>query len=246
MIKFFRQIRQQLVTENKFSKYLLYAIGEIVLVVIGILIALQINNSNENRKNRIREMSYLENLKVDIKSDSIFYERTWLKNGSKKIAALIKAKDYYKTKVIPNDTLQFLNDISFGGIYGVGRFISNNRTFKELVSTGNISLISDEVIRKHIGDYYLGQDFSVQYAANLQSGYADYLNSIKVFNPKFPNTINRSEIPMMLKMMQRDEFYLLINKELTYAYSYINRVEGYKKDSHHLYTEIEAYLNQKR
>ena len=50
MIKFFRHIRQRLVSENKFSKYLLYAIGEIVLVVIGILIAIQINNKNEENK----------------------------------------------------------------------------------------------------------------------------------------------------------------------------------------------------
>ncbi|MEM6516972.1 MAG: DUF6090 family protein, partial [Bacteroidota bacterium] len=50
MIKFFRNIRKTLLTENRFNKYLLYAIGEIVLVVIGILIALQINNWNENRK----------------------------------------------------------------------------------------------------------------------------------------------------------------------------------------------------
>ena len=46
MIKFFRKIRQRLLTENKFSKYLLYAIGEIILVVVGILIALKINNWN--------------------------------------------------------------------------------------------------------------------------------------------------------------------------------------------------------
>ena len=50
MIKFFRKIRQNLLMENKTSKYFKYAIGEIVLVVIGILIALQINNWNENRK----------------------------------------------------------------------------------------------------------------------------------------------------------------------------------------------------
>ena len=50
MIKFFRHIRQNLIMENKTSKYLKYAIGEIILVVIGILIALQVNNWNENRK----------------------------------------------------------------------------------------------------------------------------------------------------------------------------------------------------
>ena len=54
MIKFFRKIRQRLLTENKFSKYLLYAIGEIILVVIGILIALQVNNYNEAKKQEIK------------------------------------------------------------------------------------------------------------------------------------------------------------------------------------------------
>ena len=66
MIKFFRKIRQRLLSENKFSKYLLYAIGEIMLVVIGILIALQINNSSEARKERTIEINYLKNLKADL------------------------------------------------------------------------------------------------------------------------------------------------------------------------------------
>ena len=50
MIKFFRKIRQRFLKENKFSKYLIYAFGEILLIVIGILIALNVNNSNENQK----------------------------------------------------------------------------------------------------------------------------------------------------------------------------------------------------
>ena len=54
MIKFFRKIRQKMLTENKFSKYLIYAIGEIILVVIGILIALSINTWNERRVNNIK------------------------------------------------------------------------------------------------------------------------------------------------------------------------------------------------
>ena len=72
MIKFFRKIRQKLLTENKFSKYFLYAIGEIVLVVIGILIALQINNLNESKKDRIKEIEILhdlaENLDINIRT----------------------------------------------------------------------------------------------------------------------------------------------------------------------------------
>lgn len=60
MIKFFRTIRQNLLSEGKTGKYLKYAIGEIILVVIGILIALQINNWNEERKQlEIRDSYYL-------------------------------------------------------------------------------------------------------------------------------------------------------------------------------------------
>ena len=62
MIKFFRKIRQKLLSENKFSKYLLYAIVEIVLVVIGILIALQINNWNAEQKMGKEEIGILNNL----------------------------------------------------------------------------------------------------------------------------------------------------------------------------------------
>ena len=63
MIKFFRQIRFDLMEKNKTGKYLKYAIGEIVLVVIGILIALQINNWNENRKDTIAESNILQDIK---------------------------------------------------------------------------------------------------------------------------------------------------------------------------------------
>ncbi|NNC35807.1 MAG: hypothetical protein HKO09_13100, partial [Croceitalea sp.] len=65
MIKFYRQIRYNLMETGKTGKYLKYAIGEIILVVIGILIALQINNWNEQRKDRIREQIILNNLKSD-------------------------------------------------------------------------------------------------------------------------------------------------------------------------------------
>ena len=69
MIKFFRHIKRKLISENKFSKYLLYAVGEIILVVIGILIALQINNANEISKEKQQAIKYEQNIISELQSD---------------------------------------------------------------------------------------------------------------------------------------------------------------------------------
>ena len=66
MINFFRRIRKKMADDNKPMKYARYAIGEILLVVIGILIALQINNWNEDLKTRNKELTYLESIKTDL------------------------------------------------------------------------------------------------------------------------------------------------------------------------------------
>ncbi|RRQ48124.1 hypothetical protein DZC72_10375 [Maribacter algicola] len=245
MIKFFRKIRQNLLEEGKTSKYLKYAIGEIVLVVIGILIALQINNWNEERKSKNLEISYLKNLKEDVKSDSLYFERSWFTNVGKKIEGLTKAKNYYLDGIVPLDTISFINDISYGGIYGIGTITPNSRTYKELVSTGNISLITNQDIREQIVDYYLNIDFLSSYASNLQSGYPHFINSYKVYNPKSRDNINSDEIPILLKKMRKDEFYELTNRELTYVYSTLSRLERLKKESSLLYHKIEEYLKNK-
>lgn len=69
MIKFFRKIRQRLLVENRFNKYLLYASGEIILVVIGILIALQINNKNEAKNNKELFIKILKEVRKDLETD---------------------------------------------------------------------------------------------------------------------------------------------------------------------------------
>tara|TARA_R110000764_G_scaffold219818_1_gene307867 strand:+ start:297894 stop:298643 length:750 start_codon:yes stop_codon:yes gene_type:complete len=71
VIRFFRTIRQRLLAENKFSKYLIYALGEIILVVIGILIALRINNWNENQKLLQQEKATIASLKLEFEKNLI-------------------------------------------------------------------------------------------------------------------------------------------------------------------------------
>ncbi len=79
MINFFRKIRQNLLMENKTGKYFKYAIGEIILVVIGILIAIAINNWNENRKDRKTENQVLQSVLVDLLSNEEILKKSELK-----------------------------------------------------------------------------------------------------------------------------------------------------------------------
>jgi hypothetical protein len=74
MINLFRHIRQRLLKEGKVTRYMAYAIGEIVLVVIGILIALQVNNWNQVRHQKASESIYLTQLLDETKADSIFFQ----------------------------------------------------------------------------------------------------------------------------------------------------------------------------
>jgi len=96
MIKFFRKIRQNLIMENKTGKYFKYAIGEIVLVVIGILIALQINNWNENRLTKINQKKYLVLLKQEANNNLIAIKKSKQRvtktfEGQRKVVELIDA-----------------------------------------------------------------------------------------------------------------------------------------------------------
>lgn len=143
MIKFFRKIRQKLLSENKFSKYLLYAIGEIILVVIGILIALQINNANENRKTRVIETSYLERLKVDLKENKTLWEQT-LNRKQKQLEAAHVFLNFRFSK--NQDTVMRI--MPYFTAVGAWKDININQvTFNEMVSSGTLNIITNDSIK---------------------------------------------------------------------------------------------------
>ena len=105
MIKFFRSIRKKLLSENRFSKYLLYAIGEIILVMIGILLALQVNNWNNERIEQAKEQVLLKNLQVDFKNNIDNLEAVYLifeeaYNASADLLAIIQDSKPLEPKVV--------------------------------------------------------------------------------------------------------------------------------------------------
>ena len=153
MIKFFRKIRQNLLNEGKTSKYFKYAIGEILLVVIGILIALQVGTWNEQRKLEKQENIYLMRLLQDNKNDIQTFESEIerLERNNQTTAQFCELiKD---TSV--NDSLLVNSASDFvinGSLYP--RFNPSLATFKDLSSTGNLGLIKDTGLRDSITSHY--------------------------------------------------------------------------------------------
>ncbi|MFT6796513.1 MAG: hypothetical protein ACJART_001655 [Maribacter sp.] len=147
MIKFFRKIRQNLLSEGKIGNYLKYAIGEIILVVIGILIALQLNNLNENKKNDVFEKEILSQVQENLKSDKLVLKQIELNfmkaiESSKKI---LNAEESQKTE----DSIK----IWLGAIIQFDRFQPLTNAYEVLKSNG-LDRISNKQLRFLLGKYY--------------------------------------------------------------------------------------------
>ena len=141
MIKFFRKIRQRLLSENKFSKYLLYAVGEIILVVIGILIALAINNYNEKEKEKLQEQVVLKQLKTDYEAN-LFQLENKIEMRRKLISESLNVLEITSKDItISNDSLSrifatFFMDPTFDPIEN------------DVINSGNIELIRNDTLKQ--------------------------------------------------------------------------------------------------
>ncbi len=204
MIKFFRKIRQNLLMENKTGKYFKYAIGEIVLVVIGILIALSINNWNENRKERAKEVNYLKNLKVDLQNEVL--------NCEKFVTYHFK-KAQVCSKLVNGEVPQSIEDVqiytdNYELIFMWKDFVPNNNTFKELLSSGNLSLIRNDAIKNRLlelenlyasiasSEYHMRRE----YEEYLYDPHVNKVSVIEFYDTTlptygFPNRLSIEDIP---------------------------------------------------
>jgi hypothetical protein len=186
MIKFFRKIRQRLVVENKFSKYLLYAIGEIILVVIGILIALQINNANEVKKARKQEVKYLKNLQADVLSE-LKNNDTIIAFRSNKAMATARMLNFKKLETT-NDILELEQTVQT--VFWWTTFIPTNNTYKELLSSGNLNFIKNDSIKNFLLELDKKYVFIDNGEDHMKREFEEYLYNPSIENGDMLNIID--------------------------------------------------------
>ena len=150
MMKFFRNIRKQLAIQNKAAAYLRYAIGEIILVVVGILIALQVNNWNEHQKQKKKETIYLQNLRIDLKKQiQLLNYYTDFEDviilDCKDIVAHYEQNNGFKKmdSIFPK-----INDLSIRVT-----FTNTNTTLLEMINSGEINVIENETLKKEMMEF---------------------------------------------------------------------------------------------
>jgi hypothetical protein len=176
MIKFFRKIRQKLLAENKFSRYLIYAIGEIILVVIGILIALEVNNANETRKSNLELTKINQNLIQEFESNQKALNTAirgleWTKSGGLEILSMIgKSEDE-----LMNTNIDSLIETSlFWPTWKPTNFVLN-----ELKSTGKLSLLENSKIKDLLFEYERQSEYVNDWNRRMEKSSQDIIDYIK-------------------------------------------------------------------
>ena len=184
MIKFFRKIRYNLMEQNKTGKYFKYAIGEIILVVIGILIALQINNWNENRKELDQSVFYHEQLINDLEMviTSLDADISWAETVKSQIN---RATEVLEHSIANDTTLKILNS-ALGNYFRLNRQLPEITSYEEMKSSGQLYLIYNKSLRNDIASYLREHHNTTNIYAELNTkvNQSEFLDPYLKFNEK--------------------------------------------------------------
>ena len=154
MLKFYRRIRRKLLDEGNLKRYLIYAIGEILLVMVGILLALQVNNSNEATKENILVAGYLNNISKNIKTDLINLDFTRNKRDSSIQGSKIFL-ELAEQKIITRDEFLYYYKVFRKYNPIVERsFIPDKSGFEALNNSGYMRKIQGKKIESKLYEYY--------------------------------------------------------------------------------------------
>jgi hypothetical protein len=180
MIRFFRKIRIKLLTENKLAQYFIYAFGEVLIVIIGILIAIQINSWNNDRIQAKKEVAYIEEIRKSLLQDLNRIEFIIAFNH-KKVSCINRSIELLGTKMSNEERASEFTPLFIDSTTVYEIFRPNIVAFNNMISAETIELISNNSLRKAIADYY-GRE--TEYEFDTQSAVREFTREYaKVVGP---------------------------------------------------------------
>lgn len=237
MIKFFRHIRQNVIMENKTSKYFKYAIGEIVLVVIGILIALQINTWNEGRKARANEVKVVKGLIADAKADSAFYTSR-VQLFSDQIESYQRLFEHCKgSNPIPADPIQFTGGkVPFTLAANYSDIIHNHNEVMEVISSDTV---------KHIlRGYYRSFEFVSKAIELLNADVREYGNAFQIKHKKMIHLTETRELDYFEGLCEVENYESILAHLINRNYNSQRQSIRFLDDNALLRSKLTAYLQE--
>ncbi|MBC2844058.1 DUF6090 family protein [Winogradskyella flava] len=212
MIKFFRKIRQRLLSENKLSKYLIYAIGEIILVVIGILIALQINNWNEDKSQKDELKIALTQILNDLKQDKAQLTG-FQKSDTKRFNYLTKLANKEYNSVGLDSVFLILDNYFY--------FYKSNNSYSGLKSSGLFASMANHQLKNDITSYYeqtyerlrvcseYGETFTNENVIPFMLKSIDYNQAMLVDEQKIRDELNNPVLAKLIKYQRNVKLFEL-------------------------------------
>lgn len=238
MIKIFREIRYDLMKKNKTGKYLKYAIGEIVLVVIGILIALQINNWNENKKKYKLRTAYKNSLINDLSLDTLMLGKLIIENNNILKVLNIQQKRFLGPET-PIDTIIKIARDEFDPELNM-RFNYNRNTMNTLIASGNIDLFSrefNEMLMSLIAIQDIERENSKFYSEVYSDKVSRFSDDYLVFGRQNSNLVNSIWIDIDEKKLTSGFISLTDIKGFAH-YSFINEIKNVKNQTNSILQKI--------
>lgn len=238
MPRIFNTIRQRLLKENRFTRYLVYAVGEIVLVVIGILIALSINNTSAERRTRGKELALLQEMQKNLTAD-LRDVRFNVAGNKKRIRSNEAVLEALQDRTALDDSLKQ----HFGGVLGNFQISENTAAWENLKSVG-VDLISDDSLRNAISALY---SMNYVYLENLEKGLDDGYQ----WNHVYPQVLEHLNVETFLvsatpvdheRLMDDRKFQEVLKMNLVIRKYMQERYEAMEHDISSILVQLEEHI----
>lgn len=177
MFKFFRKIREQLIKEGSLKRYLLYAIGEILLVMIGILLAVQVNNWNENRKLKNTEQKLLLALKTEYQQNQIGIE-SQIATIEHQVSSM-KDIIVYLGENVKNASKSDADNVLIKVSRDNMNFKSNSAVLQDILNSGNLNIITNDQLRMKLSSW-AGILNGIQVQEEIVESYRNQLKQVSI------------------------------------------------------------------